>query len=247
MSGFRLLRALPTDAAKYVGGLYAVRDLPGSTRPNFKPVEPAKQREALQFLTRELFSARSFDFKPEFLANLAPDYNEWDRGGPVDIPSMVLSLQTRSLDRLMSGDTAKRVLDLPLLIPAAERKGAISLPEVYGSLRTAIWSELSAGTSINSMRRNLQREHIKRLQLILTRGVSPGGSSMTVARGYSVNLPPSPMPADAISLTRVQAKRLQSDVRRALTKTGLDFETRAHLAETLDSLTAMLNAQMSRS
>lgn len=247
MSGFRLLRALPTDAAKYVGGLYAVRDLPGSTRPNFKPVEPAKQREALQFLTRELFSARSFDFKPEFLANLAPDYNEWDRGGPVDIPSMVLSLQTRSLDRLMSGDTAKRVLDLPLLIPAAERKGAISLPEVYGSLRTAIWSELSAGTSINSMRRNLQREHIKRLQLILTRGVSPGGSSMTVARGYSVNLPPSPMPADAISLTRLQAKRLQSDVRRALTKTGLDFETRAHLAETLDSLTAMLNAQMSRS
>ncbi|MGA1694703.1 MAG: hypothetical protein ACO38B_07355, partial [Burkholderiaceae bacterium] len=71
--------------------------------------------------------------------------------------------------------------------------------------------------------------------------------SMTVARGYSVNLPPSPMPADAISLTRLQAKRLQSDVRRALTKTGLDFETRAHLAETLDSLTAMLNAQMSRS
>jgi len=247
MSGFRLLRALPTDAAKYVGGVYAVRDLPGSARPNFKPVEPSKQREALEFLTRELFSARSFDFKPEFLANLAPDYNEWDRGGPVDIPGMVLSLQTRSLDRLMSGDTAKRVLDLTLLIPAAERKGTINLPEVYGSLRTAIWSELTAGTSISSMRRNLQREHIKRLQLILTRGVSPGGSSMTVARGYAISLPPSPMPADAISLTRVQAKRLQNDVRRALTKPGLDFESRAHLAETLDSLTAMLNAQMSRS
>jgi hypothetical protein len=247
MSGFRLLRSLPTDAAKYVGGVYALRDLPGSTRPNFKPVESAKQREALEFLTREIFSARSFDFKPQFLANLAPDYNEWDRGGPVDIPSMVLSLQTRSLDRLMSGDTAKRVLDLPLLVSTAERKDIISLPEVYGSLRQAIWSELKTGSSISSMRRNLQREHIKRLQLILTRGMSPGGGSMTVERDYSVSMPPSPMPADAISLTRVQAKRLQRDIRSALGKPGLDFESRAHLAETLDSLTAMLNAQMSRS
>jgi hypothetical protein len=247
MSGFRLLRSLPTDAAKYVGGLYAVRDLPGSSRPNFKPVEPAKQREALQFLAREIFSARSFDFKPEFLANLAPDYNEWDRGGPVDIPSMVLGLQTRSMDRLMSGDTAKRVLDLPLLIPTKDRKDMITLPEVYTSLRTAIWSELQSGGPINSMRRNLQREHLKRLQLILTRGVSPGASSITVARGYAVSLPPSPMPADAMSLARVQAKRIQSDLRAALKKPGLDFETRAHLAESLDNIGAMLSAQMSRS
>jgi hypothetical protein len=247
MSGFRLLRSMPTDAAKYVGGVYAVRDLPGSTRPNFRPVEPNKQREALQFLTKEIFSARSFDFKPEFLANLAPDYNEWDRSGPVDIPSMVLSLQTRSLDRLMSADTARRVLDLPLITPAQERKRLVTLSEVYGSLRTAIWSELQAGSSIQSMRRNLQREHMKRLQTILTRGVSPSGGSVTVARGYSMSLPPSSMPADAVSLARVQAKRLQSDIRVALGKPGLDFETRAHLAESLDSLTAMLNAQMSRS
>jgi len=247
MSGFRMLRSLPTDATKYVGGLYAERDLPGSSRPNFRPVEPAKQREALRFLSRELFSAKSFEFKPEFLANLAPDYHEWDRSGPVDIPSMVLSLQTRSLDRLMSGDTAKRVLDLPLLSPSKDRKDVISLQEVYTSLRGAIWSELQAGTSITGMRRNLQREHLKRIQLILTRGISPGAGTVTEGRGYEVMLPPAPMPADAVSLVRVQAKRLQTDIRSSLSKQSLDFETRAHLAESLDSLTATLNAQMSRS
>ena len=114
LSGFRRLGSAADLVGKYVGGMYSVRDLPGTTgRPSYTPVDPAKQREALQFLAKGLFNADSFRFKAEFLSNLAPDYDEWNRGGLVSIPTAVLQVQGAALDRLMSAGTASRLLDLP--------------------------------------------------------------------------------------------------------------------------------------
>lgn len=228
LSGFRQLRDLPSLAAKFVGGMHTERDLPGTTgRPNFRPVDPAKQREALKFLSQEVLSVDSFRFRPEFLASLAPDYIEWDRSGPVSIPALVLQLQTQALDRLMSAGTASRLLDLPLLTPAAQSKGLISLSEVYGTLQSAVWSELSSGKEIERMRRNLQREHLKRLQTLLTRG--------------SPTLPP-----DALSLARFHAQKLQAELQGAV-KTGKgSVEMQAHLRDSLGTLTEALRATMQR-
>ncbi|HEX3139934.1 MAG TPA: zinc-dependent metalloprotease, partial [Rhizobacter sp.] len=91
LSGFRQLGRATELVGKYVGGMNTVRDLPGTTqRAAYVPVAPAKQREALRFLATGVFNADSFRFKPEFIASLSPDYNEWDRGGPVSIPATVL-------------------------------------------------------------------------------------------------------------------------------------------------------------
>lgn len=227
LSGFRQLRDLPALAAKYVGGLHTVRDLPGSGRPGYRPVDPARQREALRFLGREVFSVDSFSFRPEFLASLSPDYNEWDRGGPVSIPAIVLQLQTQALDRLMSAGTAQRVLDLPLMVPAGQTKDLLSLSEVYETLQKAVWSELPAGQEIDRMRRNLQREHLRRVQSLLTRG--------------SPTLPP-----DALSLVRMHAGTLKADLERAVKAGKGTVETRAHLMDSLAGLTEALRATMVR-
>ena len=227
LSGFRQLRDLPALAAKYVGGLHTVRDLPGSGRPGYRPVDPARQREALRFLGREVFSVDSFSFRPEFLASLSPDYNEWDRGGPVSIPAIVLQLQTQALDRLMSAGTAQRVLELPLMVPAGQTKDLLSLSEVYETLQKAVWSELPAGQEIDRMRRNLQREHLRRVQSLLTRG--------------SPTLPP-----DALSLVRMHAGTLKADLERAVKASKGSVETRAHLMDSLAGLTEALRATMVR-
>jgi hypothetical protein len=228
LSGFRQLRDLPSLAAKYVGGVHAVRDLPGTGRPNYQPVDPVKQREALRFLAKDVFSVDSFRFRPEFLARLAPDYQEWDRGGPISIPALVLQLQTQALDRLMSAGTAGRLLELPLMTPTAQSKNLISLNELYATLQTAVWSELASGQEIDRMRRNLQREHLKRLQALLTKG-SPT------------------LPADALSLARYQATRLQSELAQAVKAGKGSVETRAHLQDSLGTLTEALRATMQRS
>ena len=102
MEGFRQLNRAAALVGKYVGGMYALRDLPGSTgRASFTPVEPGKQREALRFLASGLFSVDSFRFRPEFLSTQGIDYNERDRGGPLNVPAAVAAVQLVALDRLL--------------------------------------------------------------------------------------------------------------------------------------------------
>jgi len=229
LSGFRQLGRASELVGKYVGGMNAVRDLPGrpGSRSTFTPVDPAKQREALKFLATGLFSADSFRFKPEFIASLSPDYNEWERGGLVSVPGAVLQVQSAALDRLMSPGTASRLLDLPLYVPEARRPGLISLPEVYTTLQDSVWSELKTGKDIDRLRRNLQREHLKRVQALLTRG--------------------SPLPPDALSLMRVNAVDLQQQLRGAAGNARLSPEARAHVKDSLASITEALKASIVRS
>lgn len=230
LSGFSALTTSAGLIGKYVGGMATSRDEQGrhgSGRPAFVPVAPAKQREALRFLAEGLFRADAFRFRPQFLASLTPDYREWVRGGPVSVPAAVLQLQTAALDRLLSPGTATRLLELPLYLPEPERRGIISLHEVIETVRSAVWSELRSGGDIEPMRRNLQREHLRRLQALLTRGSGP-------------------LPADVVSLVRLSAVELQGELRRAGERKGLTVETRAHLQDSLALLTEALRASFVR-
>jgi hypothetical protein len=235
MAGLRQIGNLPGNVAKYIGGMYSERDLPGTSgRPAFRPVESAKQRQALKFLTGSLFSSDSFRFKPEFLGSLGADYVEWDRNGPVSVAQIVLGLQRMAMDRILAAGPAQRLLDLPFNLPEKERAGAISLSEVYSTLQDAVWSELQAkpgaagaAIDIDPLRRNLQREHLKRVQGLLTR--------------------PAPnLPADALSLVRLQAGQLQAVLKAANARRSANVETRAHLADSLGSLNEALKATMQR-
>ena len=227
IAGFRQVAALPGIAAKFVGGMVTDRAQPGSGKPTYVPVDPAQQRKALRFLTEELFSNDSFRFKPEFLAGLTPDYIEFFRAAPLSVPQAVLQLQTQAMDRLLSAGTAARLLELPNFLPAAQRKGVLSLNELYTQLQGAVWSELKSGKDIDGLRRSLQREHLKRLQALLTR--------------------PAPnLPADAVSLVRMHAVELQRQLSAAVGKGGLSVEARAHLSDALALVTEALRASLQR-
>ena len=224
-SSFNQLARGVDPVAKYVGGVNASRELPGSGKPAFTPVDPVKQRQALKLLAGGLFSADSFKFAPELLRDMAVDYNEWERGGLANVGAAVTRLQITTLDRLMGVPTASRLLELPGYLSEKERKGAISLNEVYATLQGAVWSELKSGGEVDRQRRALQREHLKRVAALLTK--------------------PSALPADALSLVRWHANQLVGDLRAAQAKGG-SVETRAHVAESLSLLTEALRATMSR-
>lgn len=228
LSGFRQMARTAQLASKYVGGMIQVRDLPGtSSRRTYTPVDPAKQREALQLLAEGLFSTDSFRFRPEFLSSLPPDYLDRSAVGPVSVPDAVLDTQASALDRLLSGGVATRLLDLPnYLGPKAAQ--AISLQDVYRTVQDAVWSELKSGSEIERLRRNLQREHLQRVTTLLTRG--------------SGSLPP-----DALSLMRYNATKLQAQLKKAAGNRRLSIETQAHLQDSLALLGEALKASMTRS
>ena len=226
-----------TVAAKYVGGVVHLRDHGDSGRAPLNPVPAAQQRKALKLIADGLFRANSFRFKPEFVARLVP--NQFDRwfGGFGDrnlaaivnpdasLSGAVLALQRASLDRLLADGVAARILDAPAKLKSPRQ--AFPLAELYDTLQGAIWSELGSGGDIAPMRRNLQREHLRRVVGVL--------------------LKPAPTtPADARSLQRLNAQQLRARLRDAIGKAA-NKETRAHLAESLDMLDEARKAPLQRS
>ncbi len=222
--GFQRLGSAPAIAAKYVGGMYVERTLPDAAGdPVYRPVPPTEQRRALALVMRELFDSRSFAFRPELLAQAGPDFVDFGRSPPVSVPQAVLGLQTQALDRLLAGATLQRLLDQPAFLPPEQRSVALGVDELLRALQSSIWSELRRGGEIDPLRRNLQREHLRRLHAALTRG----GASM---------------PADVASLVRWNAVRLERELRVAAGRPGLRLETRAHLEDSLSLLRGALDA-----
>lgn len=216
-------RCLPL-AVKYIGGVSYVHDHAGTGRAAFTPVPLARQRAALQMITGSLFKADSLHFSPELVSRLTPEPFELTARPDVSIAARVLALQTAALDQLMSDAVATRLIDS--LEKLDDKRQVLSLDELYGSLQSSIWSELKSGKEISAARRNLQREHLKRLCASLLRS-------------------PVPTLADARSLQRQHALQLQRELRAAQSRKA-SREVQAHLAEAYETLSQTLKAPLLR-
>ncbi|MBK8321384.1 MAG: zinc-dependent metalloprotease [Betaproteobacteria bacterium] len=224
-NGFAQLARVAPLAAKYVGGVKMVRDRAGTGRPLYEPTPVAKQREALAMITNDLLRPDSFRFKPEFVSRIGIDHFERPRNPDVSIAGAVLNVQKAVLDQLMADAVATRLLDSQDKV--ADKAKAMRLSEVYDTVQGAVWTELKAGGDISGMRRNLQREHLRRVSTALIR-------------------PSATTPADARALQRENAVELQQQIRSALAKGGQSKEARAHLNESLNTLSEALKAPMQR-
>ena len=240
-------RSLVTSS-KFVGGLYHVRDHvgdPGARSP-FTPVPAAKQREALDFLAQHAFGEHAFELSPSLMNKLAverlpgldPAYFSITR---LDFPwhDNVLRIQKAVLDRLLHPVTLGRIQDNELRFRSDER--VFRMADLFTGLNGAIWSELDGtGPEISSLRRNLQREHLKSLLRIALR-------QPTATIGLGAAAVPVAPPEDATTLARAMLVRLQTKIRSRLAgKTALETTTRAHLQETLSRISATLDAHVER-
>jgi len=224
-SGFEQLARVAPLLAKYVGGVRHVRDRAGTGRPLYEPTPAARQREALDVIAGGLFAPGSFRLAPGLVSRLALDHFERGPNPDVSIAAAVLRVQRAALDQLLSEEVAQRLLDSQDKL--ADPARAFPLSELYDSLRAAIWAELAKGRDIPPMRRNLQREHLRRIATVLTR-------------------PDPRTPPDARSLQREVARQLSAELRAALPRLA-SKEARAHAAESLETLTEALRAPLQRS
>lgn len=132
-------------------------------------------------------------------------------------------MQRRVLERLMHPIVLSRLLDAEVTSRDPMRIGAL-----FEGLRDAIWEETAAkGASleINSHRRALQREHLRRLTGLLLSGE---------------NNPPE----DARTQARASLDTLRARIRGILARPGLRMpeETRSHLQESLSRIEEALKA-----
>ena len=227
-SGFSQLARVAPLAAKYIGGVHTRRERAGSNRLLFEPVSAGLQREALQLMTKDFLGTDSFKFKPEFIARLAVDRLESSsvQGGlQTSVASLVAGVQKGILDQIYSPAVATRLAEVGMKVN--DPRETLGLSDVYDALQEAIWSEAKTGQETSLIRRNLQREQLRRMTDVL---VKPAG----------------PWPADARSILRDNARQLSVLLNKTLAKPGLSKTTRAHYADSLDTLNASLKASMQR-
>jgi hypothetical protein len=227
-SGFSQLNRVAPLAAKYIGGVHIRRERAGSKNGVFEPVSAAQQKEALALITKDFFGTYSFKFKPEFIARLATDRferTEADGSMQTSVARLVAGVQKEILDHVYSPPVATRLAEVGMKVN--DLKETLGLSDVYDTLQDAIWAEAKTGQETSLIRRNLQREQLRRMADVL---VKPAGS----------------WPADARSIMRENARQLVSMLEKANAKAGLSKTTRAHYADALDTLNAALKASMQR-
>lgn len=225
---FNLNQALPM-ATKFVGGTFTSRTLAGSGQPLWVPVPAEKQRAALDLVVTELFNSASFRFDPKFMSRLGIDQLDRNRGANPDfsLGGAVAGLQRTALDGLMSEGLAQRLADAEAKV--ADPRSLLIYTEVQERLQRAIWSELGnkRGGDIDSLRRTLQREHLRRL-------------------GSGLLRPSSTATADVRSVSRQGALQLQTALKAALAAPGWSATARAHLDDSLATLSEALKATLSK-
>jgi hypothetical protein len=124
----------------------------------------------------------------------------------------------------MSDAVATRVLDSGFKVEGGKK--GLSLGELYDTLQASIWSDLKGAQDITLMRRNLQREHVRKVTIALTQ---PGSA-----------------PADMRALQRENARALVAQLKAVEARAGMSKEARAHVAESRHTLEEALRAPMHR-
>ncbi|BAY96990.1 hypothetical protein NIES37_09270 [Tolypothrix tenuis PCC 7101] len=219
---------------KYIGGqsFYRIRasasstKLGGQKRLPFQAVPVEEQRQALATLNKYVFADDAFNFSPELLNKLAPSrwyhWGSYPMIGRLDYPihDLVLILQSAVLTDLLSGDRLTRLKDIELKNPTEK---TLSIPELFDTLQTDIWTEVikpqNKPLKISSLRRGLQREYVNIL------------SDMVLRKEY--------VPEDARTLAWYKIKQLNEKLAGANSD---DEYTKAHILETRDRIEKVLNA-----
>ncbi|MBD2526973.1 zinc-dependent metalloprotease [Nostoc sp. FACHB-133] len=220
---------------KYIGGQSFYRIHPseipsgvGQKRLPFEAVPVKEQRQALETLQKYLFAEDALSFSPELLNKLAPSrWRHWGSSpqvGRLDFPihDLVLLMQGSVLRDLLSGDRLSRLKDIELKTKA---ENALTLPELFDTLQSGIWTEVikpkGKPMKIASLRRGLQRQYLD----ILT--------NMVLRKEY--------VPEDARTLAWYKLKQLDEKLKGVNSE---DEYTKAHLLETRDRIEKVLNAPL---
>ncbi len=236
-------------AANYIGGQSVSRDFKGTNgRDPIVPTPGERQREALKFAVENILSDMGFRFSPTLLRRLTSEnWYHWGSDsiflfGEMDyrVYDTILAVQRIVLNQCFRPNILSRIQNQEL--QAEPDSKPLRLSEVFNSLTEGIWSELEAGPdSISTIRRNLQRDHLRRLSaLVIGNRRTPYEDMFS----YVVLLGGGNVPADAKSLARMHLADLNDRIKKVIEAKAsrLDDTTRAHLIECRQRITKTLDS-----
>ncbi len=207
---------------KNIGGIETTPRMQGEAGTVVSFTPKAKQKEAMQFLLKQLFTT------PTWLIQ-----NRISSLTGTNSLTTIISIQTNVIGRLLSNYTFNKLFRFE----AGEGAKAYTVNEMITDMHKGIWSELASRKTIDIYRRNLQKAFV--VQLIGNLRSDGGGNFVISGRGFSMSSDYS-RTTDAISLVKAQLRALQAEIKAALPHYK-DATSRAHLQDMNDRISEALN------
>lgn len=252
-----------TLASQYVGGQSVSRDHKADkdARDPIDPISGDKQRECLKFLAEHVLTDKDFTFSPTVMRRLGNErWMHWGNDGlfsgpnaDISVYERILGIQRIVLGHCLGGSTLSRLQNQEL--QANPGSSPLRMEEVFRALTDGVWGDLDKlpakdekdpKPALSTIRRNLQREHLRRLGTLVVGTGGPSGlgdgATFVVLLGRGGNS----VPADARSLARLHLKDVSARIAKELDAKGaqLDDTTRAHLEESKEKIAKILDARI---
>lgn len=205
-----------------IGGVYEVYKSSGDDQNVYTHTDKKTQKEAVQFLNKELFST------PTWLI----DHNIAARTEDFGALERIRGIQVGTLNNILDHGRLGRIIENE----AMNGIEAYSMIELFDDLRGGIWSELATGSNIDVHRRSLQRAHLERLDELMNKDEPSVPSQYRRYVGTQLNSSQS----DVRPLVRGELKTIQRQVRAAIPRTS-DRVSKLHLEDTLERINLILD------
>ncbi|WP_291156790.1 zinc-dependent metalloprotease [Gemmatimonas sp. UBA7669] len=213
--------------ARIVGGQYKQEKRVGQSGPVFTPVEPARQKAAVQYLLDNAYTTPTWLLDRSILSKLEPS-GSLNRVG---------NAQVRSLGSLLSNDRLQRMLEFEAL--AVNKRDVYPVASFLADVRAGLWKELSSGAPIDAFRRRLQRVYLETMNTkINPPAPAPGGQGG--GGGFGQQAPVGT--ADFRPILKAEMRALDASLAAAIGRTS-DTMTRAHLQDARDQIKKMLSTE----
>lgn len=209
---------------KYVGGVMETPKMVEESGPVYEVVPEAKQREAVEFLNKQLFAT------PTWLIN-TDIYAKTGVNNPVTV---IGGIQDNILGRMLSTRTFTKLLDAEALTGSS----AYQMTELLADLKKGIWSEIAARKPIDLYRRNLQKSYINTISNILNPSSGNLTSiAITIGGGFQ---PVNSDKTDIKSVLRGHLQALRAEINAAIPGTT-DQMSKYHLQDIVSRIDNALN------
>jgi len=213
-----------SHVAKYVGGVFETPRSVDELAPVFETVPEIKQREAVDFLSKQLFTTPGWLINQEIFSRIGA--NGLTVIGGIQDNILRSLLNSRTLNNLLKAE-------------AEQGEKAYQLLELFADLKKGIWSELPAKKAVDIYRRALQKSYVNSLLALLN---PPSSSQMVSIPGISIISSSTNDKSDVRSVVRAHLTSLRTEINAAVTGTT-DLMTKYHFQDLVKRMDKALDVR----
>lgn len=210
--------------AKNVAGIYETPRMVEEGGVIYENVPAAKQKEAVEFLNKQLFAT------PSWLADNAI----YSRTGGSPVVT-IGTIQENVLNRLFSNNTMSKLIQAEATDP-----NSYTILQLMSDVKKGVWTELSSKKKIDVYRRNLQKSYVNILSNILNPPKVNGTDIVIIFGPVSARPTLNADKSDVKSVVRAHLNTLKNEIKASLPGTT-DEMSRYHLQDVLTRIDNALN------